>query len=95
MSTTNIPKERWEEFANEYFQRKVEANKEVWSAKEWFLEGVRYGRDQEYITNNSQAKAEKVYSTQDEFKAKYGEYGENYKPQTDPKIPWDPVWDIQ
>jgi len=93
------PMERWEALANEYFQRKVELNQDVWGARDWFIEGVRYGRDQVYIKadsyNSNDNAAREHACTQDEFRAKYGEYGEKYKPQTDPKMPWDPNWDVQ
>jgi len=94
------PMERWEVLANEYFQNKLEANEDVWGARDWFMEGVRYGKDQTYIKadsydSNEHAVRARHACTQDEFKEKYGEYGEKYKPQTDPKTPWDPIWDTQ
>lgn len=116
MSTTPKLTKREEALALEYFSRKVEATNEVLSASEWFLEGIRYGREQTYVnvkpdsySSNNQAaqewvtgpkraavKDERNFMTLDEFKAKYGEYGEKYKykPQTDPDVPWDPNWDI-
>ena len=136
------PKERWEELANEYFQRKIMSSNETLGSKEWFLEGVKYGRDQQYLPNNNtvlntgsfgwshpgygavppattaddldkmlsnishQLSSRNWYSplildtsgkeascTQDEFKAKYGQGGQNYKDQTNPYIPWNPKWD--
>jgi len=136
----------WEDFAGEYFQRKIESSNEILSAKQWFMEGVRYGKDQNYFeskwnnhfspeylnfnasTLNSPisslctppdwkdlqrsidevvAETNKINNafsgvlninptnpfnffndgnkeatcTQDEFKIKYGQYGEKYKPQ--------------
>jgi hypothetical protein len=132
-----IPKkERWEELADEYFQRKIETNNNILSSKDWFIEGVKYGRDQLYFqtkwgverqfnnldltdvpTNEEidRIKLQKALDslnknwtpgpdwqtgpkqacTTDEFKAKYGQHGESYKPQTDPNTPWNPKWDNQ
>ena len=84
-----------EKFLIEYFQRKIETSNEIWSARDWFLHGVKVGMDQTYISVINQQPKQSTATTQDEFKAKYGEYGEKYKPQTDPKTPWDPVWDTQ
>jgi len=87
------PLERWEQLANEYFRLKIESDESIRSAKDWFMEGIKYGKDQNFITNTPQTELKRTYSTQDEFKAKYGEYGEKYKPQTDPNTPWNPNWD--
>ena len=58
------------------------------------MEGVRYGKDQTYIDpKDTWQTGPKQASTQDEFKEKYGQYGEKYKPQTDPNVPWNPKWD--
>jgi hypothetical protein len=143
------PLERWEQLAYEYYQRKIESNNSILGTKEWFLEGVKYGKDQQYFDqkwntvkdnsdgntplstlNNTSPLSGIIYNasewekwqksinaidksfwnvdknypidntnskqnacTTDEFKAKYGQYGENYKPQTDPNTPWNPKWD--
>ena len=142
------PLERWEQLANEYFQRKIMSSNETLGSKDWFMEGVKYGKDQQYFDqkwntakrnpdgidlsalnttyplsgmiynasgwekwqksinaiDKSFWNADKNYPvdstnskqnacTQDEFKAKYGQFGENLKPQTNPYIPWDPKWD--
>jgi len=82
-----------EKFLIEYFQRKIETNNEIWSARDWFLHGVSVGKEQNYINTFKQQPKKGAACTQDEFKAKYGEYGEKYKPQTDPNVPWNPKWD--
>ena len=88
------PKERWERLADEYFQHKIESDGDIRGAKDWFMEGVRYGKDQTYINpKENWQTGPKQACTTDEFKAKYGQYGEKYKPQTDPNIPWNPKWD--
>jgi hypothetical protein len=136
------PKERWEELANEYFQRKIMSSSETLGSKEWFLEGVKYGREQQYLPNSNtilntgsfgwshagygavpsittandldkmlsnishqlssknwhspsifNTSGKEASCTQDEFKAKYGQNGQNYKDQTNPYIPWNPKWD--
>jgi len=83
MNTSNTPtppEERWKTFAKEYFQHKVDANEEVWSAEDWFIEGVKYGLDQTYISVSTKKPEKGSACTQDEFKEKYGEYGEKYPP---------------
>jgi len=88
------PKERWERLADEYFQRKIESDGDIRGAKDWFMEGVKYGKDQTYINpKENWQTGPKQACTTDEFKAKYGQYGEKYKPQTDPNTPWNPKWD--
>lgn len=39
----------WEDFASEYFQRKIETSNEILDAKQWFMEGVKYSKDQQYF----------------------------------------------
>jgi hypothetical protein len=82
-----------EKFLIEYFQRKLEINEEIWCARDWFLHGVEIGSEQNYNKLVEQQPKQVTSCTQDEFKAKYGEHGEKYKPQTDPNVPWNPKWD--
>ena len=72
--------QRQKDFINEYFQKKCDSNSsDEWSARDWFLHGIEVGSNVQWLASiANEPDKPRTASTQDEFKEKYGEYGEHY-----------------
>jgi hypothetical protein len=57
------PKEHWEKLAEEHFQRKIETNNNILSSKDWFMEGVKYGKDQQHFSQKDSISSNTTLNT--------------------------------